>query len=113
MNVIRRGSSSLGVVLGCKKNPQPQKITVIALDGTPYMQNTGTATDKRIVYVYCDTEAKRIEMDDASNDGALISVEWRDDTLLGFIEDKISWREWKDEHGVGKFSMIVKEVVTT
>ena len=112
MSLIKRGTSTIGVVLGCKKNYQPQKFNIVALDGTPYVQSTGTATDKRTVSVFCDTEGKRIAVDDASNDGALITVEWRGITLRGYIEDKVSWREWRDEHGVGQFTMIVKEVVS-
>ena len=110
--VAKRGNSKLGDVLACKRSPQSRKISNTALDGTPYVQTTGTAVDKRAVAIYCDTPEKRYATDDASNDGALISVEWNNETLYGFIDNDVTWREWKDEHGVGKFTFIVKEVVT-
>lgn len=109
--VAKIGNTKLGDVLACKRTPQARKISNVALDGTPYVQTTGTAVDKRAVALYCDTTERRLTTDSASNDGALISVEWNDGTLYGYIDGDISWSEWKDEHGVGKFTLIVKEVV--
>ena len=110
--IAKKGNTKLGDVLKCKKNYTPQNIITIALDGTPYVQTTGVATDKREVALYCDTEEKRILTDDASNNGALITVEYSEDiTLKGYIDGKITWREWRDGSGVGKFTLLVKEVM--
>ena len=111
--VAKRGSTKLGDVLACKKKYASHKITNAALDGTPYIQTTGEATQYREVALYSATEAMRIAMDGASNDGALISVEWRDGTIKGFVDGEVTWREWTDGHGVCKFVLLVKEVVST
>jgi hypothetical protein len=81
------------------------------LDGTPYQQTTGDATHRREVKLFSATYSERDAADRASNKGALISVEWRGATYKGYIENNITWREAKDEHGVGSFDLIVKEVV--
>lgn len=107
----RRNNTKLGDVLACKKDFTPLNVTIISLDGTPYLQTTGTATQRRSVSLYCDTEAKRVATDNAANDGALISIEWNGSTLYGYIDGKITWKEWKDEHGVGKFNFLVREVI--
>ena len=88
-----------------------KKISNIALDGTPYVQNTGVATERREVHIFCDTYAKRDATDNASNIGALLDVDWKGTTYRGYIEKDISWREWRDGHGVGSFTLIVREVI--
>ena len=105
------GNTVLGTVLQTKQKYTSLKITNIALDGTPYVQSTGSAIDRREVYLFCPTVEKRNKTDEASNKGAIISVEWNEETIRGFIENDIEWREWRDGHGVAAFTMIVKEVV--
>ena len=105
------GNTVLGTVLSTKQRYTSLKITNIALDGTPYVQNTGSPIDRRDVYLFCPTVAKRNAVDEASNKGAVISVEWNNQTIRGYIEQDVAWKEWKDGHGVGSFTMIVKEVV--
>lgn len=111
--IAKRGNKKLGDVLVCKRKPASHKVSISALDGTPYVQSTGEATDKRAVALYCDTFDRRIATDEASNDGALITVEWNDGTLYGYIDGDVNWQEGKDEHGVGKFTLIVKEVIAS
>ena len=105
------GSTVLGTVLSATKRYTSLKITNIALDGTPYVQNTGTPVTRYDVYLYCETTEKRNAVDEASNKAAIINVEWNGKTIRGYVEQDVTWREWKDEHGVGAFTMIVKEVV--
>lgn len=107
----KRGNTKLGDVLACKRDFTPLNVTIVALDGTPYVQSTGNATQRRAVALYCATEAMRTATDNAANEGALITVEWNDSTIMGYIDGKVSWREWKDEHGVGKFNLLVREVI--
>lgn len=111
MDLIKRGNDTLGVVLGFKYKPKALKINNVSLTGVPYVQNTGEATHKRETYVYCDTPEKRQGMDEASNDGAILTAIWQGKTYRGYIENDISWKEWRDGHGVGEFNMIIKEVV--
>lgn len=105
------GNTVLGTVLSATKRYTSLKITNIALDGTPYVQNTGSAIIRYEVYLYCPTSEKRDAVDEASNKGAIIDVEWNGKTIRGYVEQDVTWREWKDGHGVGAFTMIVKEVV--
>ena len=112
MNLIKRGNDTLGIMLRFKYKPKALKISNTALDGTPYVQNPGKATDKRESAVFCDSYEKKHAMDEASNDGALLTVLWEGTTVRGYIEnDSINWKEWRDGHGVGQFTLIVKEVV--
>ncbi len=112
MAVLKRGNNTLGSVIECVKNYTSQKILNIALDGTPYVQTTGTAIDKRTVSVYCSTKESRDAVDDASNECALLVVTgWKGKNIKGYIEKDVTWKEWHDEHGVGRFTLIVKEVV--
>ena len=116
INVYIEGSNK-GIVLGHKTKPESQLLMNLALDGTPYIQNPSEATDKRQVSIYCDTFAKRQAMDNASNIGKLISiypivnVNENNERVYGYIEKNIKWKEWKDGHGVGTFTMVVKERV--
>ena len=106
------GTHNLGSVLDCVKNYKAQKITNIALDGTPYVQQTGVATERRNIHVFCTTKEKRDYLDMASNNGGLLIVHgWKGKDIKGYIEKDVTWREWKNESGVGKFTLIVKEVV--
>ena len=112
MNQIKQGTNLLGVILGFTQKYKSQKISNIALDGTPYVQSTGQASEKRKSHVYCDTPQKRIGMDSASNNGALLTATWKGTTYRGYIDGDISWNEWNDGHGVGEFDFMVKEVIT-
>lgn len=110
---LKRGNDTIGYVVGCVKKYTSQKITNIALDGTPYVQTTGTATDKRTVSVYCATKELRDAVDEASNEGALLIISgWKGQDIKGYVEKDVTWKEWRDEHGVGQFTLMVKEVVT-
>ena len=106
------GSTNIGTVLQCDKAYSSQKISNIALDGTPYIQQTGTAVERRAVSTYCPTKEKRDKLDKASNEGALLQVTgWKGLTIKGFIEKDVRWDEFRDEHGVGRFTLVVKEEV--
>jgi hypothetical protein len=106
------GSNTIGSVIECVRKYTSQKVTNIALDGTPYVQTTGDATHRRTVSVYCPTSADKDALDNASNNGALLSISgWNGQDIKGYIEKDVTWKEWKDGHAVGRFTMIVKEVV--
>jgi hypothetical protein len=111
MDYVKKGSSTLGVTLGCKRKYASRKVNPIALDGTPYTQTTGNATHYRTVHIYCETYEKRDAMDNASNGGALLDVEFGGVTYRGTVEKDVTWREWRDGHGVGSFTLIVREVI--
>ena len=114
VSTLVSGSTSYGQVLKCTKGYTAQKITNIALDGTPYVQTTGTATDRRSVSVYCKTREKREALDAASNNGTLLIIKnWLGNDIRGYIEKDVSWQQWRDEHGVGSFTLMVKEVVAS
>ena len=109
---LSSAGGTLGIVLGVKKKLTAQKISTVALDGTPYVQQTGTAIDRRDVDVYCATLGLKDAVDSASNTGAAITLyPWMNQRIMGYIEKDVSWKEWADGHGVGHFTMIVKEVV--
>ena len=110
--LIKAGNTTLGVALACKKEYNPRNIIIAALDGTPYVQTTGQPKSNREVDIYCETKAKRDNTDNAANTGALIDVHWKGEILKGYISGKISWKEWRDEHGVGHFTLLVSEVVS-
>lgn len=108
---IYTDETALGEVLACKRKFTAQKINAVALDGTPYVQTPGEAIQRREVHVYCDTYKKRDLMDTASNTGALLTWEWNNETIIGYIETDPTWKEWKDGHGVCELTVIVREVV--
>ena len=105
------GSTTLGEVLECVKAYKSQKICNIALDGTPYVQQTGVASDRRTISTLCPTKDKKDKLDKASNEGALLQLDWDNQTIKGYIEKDVTWKLWRDGHGVGRFVLIVKEVV--
>ena len=95
-----------------KRDYDATKINVVSLTGIPYMQTPGQAVHRRITNVYCDTYEKRDALDNASNEGALVVIDWGGQIFRGYIEDKkISWRLDRNECGVARFTMVVKEVV--
>ena len=102
------GNDVVGMALNIKKRPQAQKVLNSALDGTVYVQNTGRAILRYEVNIYCGTKADRDKMDDASNNGDIVTVVDRDEVdIIGYIEDDtITWNEWIDGHGVGRFVLI-------
>ena len=109
---IKRGNETLGTVIGFVRQYEAGKINVVSLACIPYTQTTGQAVHRRTTNVYCDTYEKRDAMDNASNEGALMIVDWDGKIYRGYIEDKkITWKEWRDGHGVGRFTLVVKEVV--
>lgn len=109
---IKRGNNILGTVIGFKRDYDATKINVVSLTGIPYTQTPGQAVHRRTTSVYCDTYEKRDALDNASNDGALVVINWGGQIFRGYIEDKrISWRLDRNECGVGRFTMVVKEVV--
>ena len=110
-DMIKTGNTVLGQTLMCKKQYNARNIVTVALDGTPYIQNTGTAENRRDIYIYCSTKDRRDKADNASNTGALITARWKNETIYGYIEENIEWQEWRDEHGVGHFTLLVSEVV--
>ena len=112
MAEIKRDNTTLGTVVGFVRQYESVKINTVSLEGIPYMQTPGVAIHKRLTNVFCDTYEKRDAMDTANNEGALMIIEWNGQTFRGFIEDKrINWKEWRDGHGVGRFTFVVKEVV--
>ena len=109
---IKRGSNILGDVLGFVRQYESIKTNVVSLTGVPYTQTTGLL-QRRLCHVYCDTYEKHDALDDANNDGALLVIDWDGRTFKGYIEDKrITWKEKRDGSGVGKFTFMVKEVVS-
>jgi len=101
-------STSIGIVLNAKKQPYAQKIIKNALDGTTFIQTTGGAIIRYIIDVFCDTKAKRDSLDEANNNGTLLTlVLGENNSVYGYVEDEtISWKEWKDGHGVAHFTMM-------
>lgn len=107
MNMIKVDNVSIGTVLGCKKMLTPNKVVNTALDGSVYIQTVGDPIDRRQIHAYCDTIAMRNALDYAANYGAQVTIEWNNQTIVGYIENDVSWNEWKDGHGVGKFILLV------
>lgn len=100
--------SVVGKVLNYKHLPQAQKIISTSLDGTAYGQKTGDAIDKYEVDVYCATALMRTYMDIACSGCIEVTIILRSGLeFTGIIEEEtIGWKEWKDEHGVGHFTLI-------
>ena len=101
----------IGTMLDCVKRYTPLKITNISLAGIPYMQTPGVATDRRTIHVLCPTLEKKDKLDVASNNGGLLLAHWGGKIIKGYIEKDVTWRLWRDGHGVGRFTLLVKEVV--
>ena len=109
--MVYNKNTALGEALACVRKYESIKVNNKSLDGTIYQQTPGVATHKRNVVIFCDTYARRDATDQASNTGALLTVEWQGVTYKGYIEKDVEWREWKDGHGVGAFVLLVKEVI--
>lgn len=105
---LKIGSTLAGVLLNITKKPTAQKVINTALDGTTYIQNTGYPIMRYDVDCYCATPENRELVDDACNDGSIITLTDRSGTeILGYIEENaVKWKEWIDGHGVGKFTLI-------
>lgn len=108
---LKIGNETIGMVLAIKRRPEAQKMMSIALDGTPYAQTTGRAIRKYVINCFCGTNEDRTKLDDACNEGALVTVITRDNTeVTGYIEEiTLEWKEWIDGHGVTKFTLIQGE----
>jgi len=110
MALISKGTTIIGTVIGCKRNYDSRKVNNISLTGTPFVQTPSRPVHRREVSVYCDTLETREALDNASNDGSLLTIDsWLGQELKGYIEKDIRWREKKDGSGVGRFNMLVKE----
>ena len=110
MDEIKVGDRYCGTVLNIKNRPVAQKLIITALDGTAYNQTLGDAIKKYLIYCYCPTGDQRTVVDNACNDGDVVTI-LRDDEVYieGYIEETtIEWREWKDMHGVGAFTLMEK-----
>ncbi|MBR5678671.1 MAG: hypothetical protein IKX20_11135 [Paludibacteraceae bacterium] len=108
---IKAGNTVVGMLLGnLKRQYTAQKVILTATDGTVYAQNTGRPIVRFEVNCYCGTAEDRDAVDDASNNGDVVTVTTKDNVdVVGYIEDdSISWKEWVDGHGVGKFTLIVR-----
>jgi hypothetical protein len=108
---IRNDDTVLGFTLGCVNSFKARKILSSALDGTPYLQTTGEPDMKKSVTIWCESSEDRYNTDEASNTGALVSVEWKDKTFVGFIDGDIKWEQFRNENGAGEFTLLVKEVI--
>ena len=109
---VKNGNTTLGEVAGCKNYFTSRKILTDALDGTPYIQTTGDASQQKEVYIYCETKSKRDAMDRASNTGATLTLTWKGETISGYVDGDVEWGEWRDGRGVGHFALRVLEVVS-
>lgn len=101
-------NSVVGKVLNHKSLPQAQKIISTALDGTVYGQKIGDAIRKYEIDVYCSTFSRRTALDSACENCSEVTIILRNGTeFVGIIEEEtIDWKEWKDGHGVGKFTLM-------
>lgn len=100
--------SVVGKCLDYRYRPEAKKIISRANDGTAYAQSVGLPTRKYIVDVYCASGLARTMVDLASTSCAAVTfVDRKGSEHTGFIEDDtIEWKEWKDGHGVGQFTII-------
>lgn len=105
---IKVGGAVVATLLNATRKPTAQKVVLTAQDGTAYVQTTGYPIKKYEIACYCPTLADREAMDDACNEGAVVVITNEDETeISGYIEEKaVKWKEWRDGHGVGKFTLI-------
>ena len=105
---LKVGSQVVGMILNIKRQPQSRKVMNTALDGSVYVQNTGSPIRKYQVDFYCGTPEDRDRVDDACNEGDVVTIITREEVEVeGFIEDQtIPWNEWVDGHGVGRFVLV-------
>lgn len=108
---IKVGNTVLGVTLACVNSFKSRKILTSALDGTPYIQVTGAPDQNKKVTIWCDSPEDRYATDEASNNGALLDVEWKEKTFRGYIDGDIKWEQFRNERGAGTFTLLVKEVI--
>lgn len=109
MGNVYVGATTVATLLNAKRRYNPKSIISEALDGSVYIQTPARAITRYQIDAFCDTIENRNALDTASNEGALIKIDLIDETQAsGYIEGAISWKEWKDGHGVGKFTMIVR-----
>lgn len=109
---IKLNNTTVGTVLDFVRSYEAQKVNVVSLEGVPYTQTPGKPIHRRTTHVFCDTYEKRDTLDGACNNGSKLTVECDGQTFVGYIEEKaIKWKLWRDGHGVGKFTFLVKEVV--
>ena len=106
---VKVGSEIVGTMLDTKKDPNIHKVTGKFLSGQAFIQTIGNKTDRRKYWVYAPTKSTKETLNDACLYGSLISIEWQGKIVYGYIEDdKLTWKEWRDEHGVCSFMLIVE-----
>jgi len=106
---VKVGSEIVGTMLDVKRNPSIHKVTGTFLSGRAFVQTIGNKTDRRRYWVYAPTKAARDALDNACLYGSLISIEWQGKVIYGYAEDdRLTWKEWRDEHGVCSFMLIVE-----
>lgn len=108
---LKVGNDVVGRAIEFRRKDTARKVINTALDGSVYIQNTGQPIIRYEVRCYCKTAENRDKLDNASNNGDLITVVINDnDSVIGYVEDDtINWQqEWPDRHGVGHFKLIVR-----
>lgn len=108
---IKVANTVVGMLLGnLKRQYTAQKVVLTATDGSVYVQNTGRPITRFEVNCYCGTPEARDAVDNASNNGDVVTVTTKDNVdVVGYIEDEtVTWKEWVDGHGVGRFVLIVR-----
>lgn len=102
------GSVTVGKCLNYKAQYEAKKIISRANDGTVYAQSVGKPIQRFEVDVYCATALTRAFLETASFNCAEVTLYNRSNSpIVGFIEDEtINWKEWKDGHGIGHFTII-------
>ena len=114
MATLKTSSTIIGEVLECVQKYDSRKVNIIALDGTPYVQTPSAAIDRRTISVYCATVALKNTLNTASNNGSILIIDnWMGNIIRGYIEKDVTWKEWQDGHAVGRFVLLVKEVVAS
>lgn len=106
---VKLGSEIIGTLLDTKKDPSIHKVSGTFLSGQAFIQTIGEKTDRRKYWVFAPTKAAREALDHACLYGEMINIEWQGKIVYGYIEtQKQTWKEWRDEHGVCSFSLIVE-----
>ena len=111
MNYLYIDNKQVVPILSLIPARTPQKIVNHAIDGAVYVHVIGPGRLTADVNVLASTKEERDAMDDAACNGNRISCEFNGQTHIGYIEEGITWRTFRDGwRGVGAFRLLVDVV---
>lgn len=109
---MRNGGAILARVLNFGLKLERTKIVSRLYNGAYHVQTVGNAAQYADVTIYVDSPLKRDAVTEAEAQANLLTIEYRDETYSGYIQDVVVWtpvRTGKSYTGTLRFILVVGE----